>query len=335
MMENMISVIVCTYNQEGTIGRTLDSILMQQCHIPFEIIIGEDCSTDRTREVCRQYAGQHPDTIRLLCNEQNKGLIDNYFDCILAARGQYIADCAGDDFWVDPLKLEKEVSILEAHDNVTLVHSDWAYYDEATGLVRRSPDKPFTDPFTQGNTMLETIITQTRTPVVHLCTAVYRTAIVRQALKENPSLLRNTEFGCEDVPITFLMAQQGDIAYLPDVTLHYSQGHDSLSFSADEAKQFRFAKRVTYLSHCLAEKYQIRSSKTEHYFQLRLFELGMHAFRAYDKSLYQETLQCQEAWHIPDNTKTSILFAVMRHEWLWQLGLLSRKIFVSAKQLLR
>lgn len=334
-MENMISVIVCTYNQEGTIGRTLDSILMQQCHVPYEIVIGEDCSTDRTREVCRQYAEQHPDTIRLLCNEQNKGLIDNYFDCVLAAKGQYIADCAGDDFWVDPLKLEKEVSILETHDDVTLVHSDWAYYNETTGLVRRSPAKPFTESVTQGKTMLEAIITQTRTPVVHLCTAVYRTAIVIKALKEDPSLLRNDDFGCEDVPITFLMAHQGDIAYLPDVTLHYSQGHDSISCSANDTKQFRFAKRVTYLSYCLAERYQIRSAKTQHYFQLRLFELGMHAFRAHDKSLLQETLRCKEQWHITDSMKTDMLFAVMRHDWLWKLGLLARKVFVSAKQLLR
>ena len=60
-MENLISVVVCTYNQEDTIARTLDSILMQQCHVPYEIIIGEDCSTDQTRSVCETYANKYPD----------------------------------------------------------------------------------------------------------------------------------------------------------------------------------------------------------------------------------------------------------------------------------
>ena len=115
-MENMISVVVITYNQEATISRTLDSILMQQCHVPYEIVIGEDCSTDNTRAICQSYAEKHPDKIRLICNQQNKGIVDNYFDCLLECRGKYIADCAGDDFWTDPQKLEKEICVMEAHD---------------------------------------------------------------------------------------------------------------------------------------------------------------------------------------------------------------------------
>ena len=137
-MENKISVIVATYNQEDTIGRTLDSILMQQCHVPYEIVIGEDCSTDSTRTVCQEYAKKHPDVIRLFANQKNKGLIDNYFDCLLACEGQYIAECAGDDFWTDPLKLEKEVTILEEHPEVTLVHTDWCRYNERRGQYKKA-----------------------------------------------------------------------------------------------------------------------------------------------------------------------------------------------------
>ena len=64
-MENKISVVVCTYNQEDTIARTLDSILMQQCHLPYEIIIGEDCSTDNTLSICQQYAELQDYCLRL------------------------------------------------------------------------------------------------------------------------------------------------------------------------------------------------------------------------------------------------------------------------------
>ena len=82
--EEKISVIVTTYNQEHTIGRTLDSIIKQRCHLPIEIVLGEDCSTDNTRSVCEDYAERYPDVVRLMPKTPNKGLVDNYFDCLLA-----------------------------------------------------------------------------------------------------------------------------------------------------------------------------------------------------------------------------------------------------------
>ncbi|MBQ5622027.1 MAG: glycosyltransferase family 2 protein, partial [Bacteroidaceae bacterium] len=71
----LISVIVCTYNQQDTIGRTLNSILSQECHLPFEIIIGEDCSADNTLAICKQYEQKHPDVIRIIANPSNKGFV--------------------------------------------------------------------------------------------------------------------------------------------------------------------------------------------------------------------------------------------------------------------
>ena len=123
MMQEMISIVVLTYNQEATIGRTLDAILMQRCHLPFEIVIGEDSSTDHTRAICQEYAQKHPDTIRLFCNTQNKGIVNNYFDCLLQCRGKYIADCAGDDFWTDTEKLEKELGDWKEQDEDVLSYA--------------------------------------------------------------------------------------------------------------------------------------------------------------------------------------------------------------------
>lgn len=334
-LKNMISVIVATYNQEDTIARTLDAILMQQCHVPYEIIIGEDCSTDQTRAVCQSYADKYPDKIRLIANEENKGVVDNYFDCILAAQGQYIADCAGDDFWTDPLKLEKQVTILEQQPGVTLVHTDWQSYHETSGTSTPSPQKPFTAPITPGHEMLEAIVTQTRVPVIHLCTSLYRTSVIRQALEEDPFLFRNKEFGCEDIQVAFTMALHGDIAYIPDVTLNYSQGHESISYSPDYQRQFTFARRVGDLSYYIATKHGMKSEKTTQYFQARTFELGMYAFRAFDQQLFQETKAHAKQWLQQPSASLQLLFAVMRHPWLWKIGLLARKVFVSAKQVLR
>ena len=128
----LISVIVCTYNQEDTIGRTLESILSQECHLPVEIVIGEDGSSDGTLAVCEQYQKQHPDVVRILANPVNKGFVRNYFDCLRACRGKYIADCAGDDFWIDRRKLEKAALFMDKAPGVGIVHTDWLRFDERT-----------------------------------------------------------------------------------------------------------------------------------------------------------------------------------------------------------
>ncbi len=85
-MNPLVSIIVTTYNQEKTIGRTLDSILCQECQFDFEIVIGEDGSTDSTRQVCEQYVLRNPTIVKLMPQAPNKGIVDNYFDCLLATQ---------------------------------------------------------------------------------------------------------------------------------------------------------------------------------------------------------------------------------------------------------
>ena len=330
-MENMISVVVLTYNQEATISRTLDSILMQQCHVPFEIVIGEDCSADNTRAICQRYAEKHPDIIRLFCNQQNKGIIDNYFDCLLECRGKYIAECAGDDFWVDPQKLEKEVSVMEAHDNVTMVITNWQYFDEQRQQTVPSQQQQHAH-VTPGRNLLKAIITQYNMSVFHLCTALYRADVFRKAYEEDTYLFRNKGFCSEDIQIAFSMALHGDIAYLPDITLNYSIGQNTVSNTTDDVKQFLFVRKMTDLIQYLASKHQIDISD---FFPERIFALGMHAFRAHQPQLYQEALACEKEWHVSRPLKNQILFAVMSREWLWKIGLVVRQMVVRLKRVCR
>lgn len=109
----IVSVIVITYNQQDTIKQSLDSILNQVIDFSYEVIIGDDASSDRTYEICKEYQNKYPEIVRLFRNTENKGILNNYYDCVLRANGKYIADCAGDDFWIDNYKLQKQVNILE------------------------------------------------------------------------------------------------------------------------------------------------------------------------------------------------------------------------------
>ena len=333
--KELISVIVCTYNQEDTIARTLNGILRQECHLPIEIIIGEDCSTDHTLDICQQYAEKNPDSIHLLANKPNKGIVDNYLDCLLAAQGKYIADCAGDDEWSDPQKLEKELCILEAHPDVTIVHTNYLHRDSTTGAISSPHPHPCFHSvegevtIIAGYSLLIPIITQLLRPIIHLCTALYRTDVILKAYNRYTPLIRNKTYGCEDVQICLMLAMAGKVAYLNENTLYYTTGGNTISSTQDEVKQFRFVKNVTQLGYDFAQTFDIQGEELKKYFEYRIYALLMHAFRSHNNELRNEALQCQKDWKVNLNTKAKMIKAITSSTFLWSCTLHLRKIFVS------
>ena len=123
-----VSVVVTTYNHRDYISECLEGILMQQTTFPFEIILGEDASTDGTREVCKAYAEKYSDIIRLFLRSRGDVIYieghptgrSNFMESLKVSKGKYIALCEGDDYWTDPLKLQKQVDFLEAHPDYAL-----------------------------------------------------------------------------------------------------------------------------------------------------------------------------------------------------------------------
>lgn len=321
---NLVSVIVCTYNQQDTIGRTLDSILRQKCHLPVEIVIGEDCSTDRTLDVCRRYEAQHPGLIRILRGNSNKGLVRNYFDCIRACRGKYIADCAGDDFWIDDNKLEKEVQILESHAEVGIVHTDWLRYDALTGRMTAPAEKRSTAGIVGGHTLLADILMPEQRPVIHLCTALYRNDWVRQAMTNHPEYFDADRYDCEDMQIAFFLAQMGDVAYLDTPTLAYSCGKASVSNPKSEQQQFLFWANVTQLAFRLAAASGIASPQFDSFLQKRVLKLFHHAFLSGSPMLRSEAALLQRRMRVKDNAGIRIQKALTL-PGIWPAALRLRK----------
>ena len=115
MDKPLVSIVTITYNHEPWISMAIEGVLMQKVSFPIEYIIAEDCSTDGTRKICEQYARKYPDIIKLLPSDKNYGAVKNEHRAFVAAKGKYIATCEGDDYWTDPLKLQKQVDFLEAH----------------------------------------------------------------------------------------------------------------------------------------------------------------------------------------------------------------------------
>lgn len=121
MSEICVSIFMLTYNQEKFIGQTIDSILDQKTNFRYQLVIGEDYSTDDTRVICERYATEHPEKIRLLPSKKNHGLINNFIRTFKECDGKYVAICDGDDYWTDPLKLQKQVDFLENNSDYSIV----------------------------------------------------------------------------------------------------------------------------------------------------------------------------------------------------------------------
>lgn len=117
----LLSVGILTYNQVQYIRQCLDAVLMQDVNFDYEIVVGDDASSDGTQEILREYANRYPNKFVLLLGEKNEGISMNYKKVLSASRGKYIALCEGDDFWTDSRKLQVQVDFLENHPNYGFV----------------------------------------------------------------------------------------------------------------------------------------------------------------------------------------------------------------------
>ena len=143
----LVSVHMITYNHEPYIAQAIEGVLNQKTDFPIELVIGEDCSTDRTREIVLEYQKKYPDVIIVITSEKNVGMQKNNYRTAKACRGKYIAFCEGDDYWHHPLKLQKQVEYLETHADVALVHSGADTYYAETGQFNRWVPKSIGDDY--------------------------------------------------------------------------------------------------------------------------------------------------------------------------------------------
>jgi len=115
-----VNACIIVYNHEKYLRDCLDGALAQQVNFDYKIIISEDCSTDKSQEICKEYQKKYPDKIKLYLNETNLGLIGNWVKALSLCNGEYIAICEGDDYWTDPNKLQKQVDFLDNNKDFAL-----------------------------------------------------------------------------------------------------------------------------------------------------------------------------------------------------------------------
>ena len=117
----LVSVLITTYNQEQFIRQAIESALRQTTDFEYEILVGDDCSTDKTGQICAEYQRRHPEKIRFITAERNLWKSDGNGNRLRhLARGEFLAPLEGDDYWTDKEKLQKQVETLCKHPEVTL-----------------------------------------------------------------------------------------------------------------------------------------------------------------------------------------------------------------------
>ena len=148
----LVSICSITYNHAPYIRQCLDGFLMQETNFKYEIIIHDDASTDGTTEIIKEYAEKYPDLITPIFQSENqysKGLRGFYAKFVFPrAKGKYIALCEGDDYWTDPLKLQKQVDFLEANPEYVMCTHHFCTYNQENGDFGEDWNLNFTEDFT-------------------------------------------------------------------------------------------------------------------------------------------------------------------------------------------
>lgn len=329
----LVSVIILTYNQADTVGQAIDSVLAQQCTFPFEIVLIDDASTDLTSTLCQQYAEAFPQIIRYVRKEENKGVVNNYFDAVDTCRGEYIADCAGDDRWTDPEKLAKQVSILEKQPEVTLVHTAWTACNALTGKRKIMVPWGREACQKQGTELLDTAEMCGMYMGVHLSTALYRKAVLQEAMHHDPQLFRSPIFPCEDVQVVFALARKGIVAYLPCSTLAYTVGNTSISTPATAEKYYLFLAGTLHLAVYLCQAYGVGTNKGSAFYRSRLRAVCRQAFRSHSEALAQRVFSLVQTLPFGVPFRSRCVLFLMRYRLLWNFFYGLRLIVVGIKKL--
>ena len=295
------SIILLTYRQEKTVARALESLLRQKCPYSWEIVIADDGSPDGTRNICQKYAARYPDLIRLLPYAPNKGIVGNYFDAVEQCRGEYIGDCAGDDEWLDPTRLRRQIEILDADPTLSVVFSDVEEKDgeKVTLHSSNSIRNRWFRPRISGKDLLVADLNHVNTLPYTLSAALYRRSALMKTYASNPEMVRMPDAGIEDVPLIAALSDAGDAAYIPIVGYRYYIDGESASNNLSMEKDFRFTARVTVAGATLARFYGIPTQKLKNHTDAKLSYMAALARHLHDRSLLPEIERCRQAWNIP------------------------------------
>lgn len=287
MNESLVSIGMITYNHRPFIAQAIEGVLQQKANFPFELVIGEDCSTDGTREIVFKYQKRYPGIIKVVTSDNNIGMIKNSLRTLKNCGGKYLAFCEGDDYWHNPNKMHKQVEYLENNADCGLVFSSYDVYHVTSGkkisdfINHRKcdvPEKPGIRDIVEGKI----------NPLT--CTVMARRSLYEEIIEADPFLHQSGHFLMGDTQLWAEMAIKSRLYYIPESLATHNITDESATRSNDVKKLLRFSMSNVELMLYLCNKYDLPqqlSDKFEHH--LLNYKLR-YAFHTRNKELAAEVL---------------------------------------------
>lgn len=207
----MVSVAMVTYNHQDFIGEAIESVLMQETTFNVQLVIAEDYSTDKTREIVLDYQSRFPDQIKVILQNRNIGAQKNNIALLSNLKGKYVAALEGDDYWTDPLKLQKQVEFLEENEEY-VIHSG-----KAQILKDNKLGNTIGDPLSKKTYDIADFYTKNN---LVTCTAMFRNISI------SLSNFEGLVFGDWKLYTLLLSQKSGNLAYVADVIYSVYRIHE-------------------------------------------------------------------------------------------------------------
>lgn len=232
MQTPLVSVCMTTYNHEAYLREAVESVFAQRTPFGVELVLGEDCSTDSTLAICREYADRYPDRVRLITAPENVGWRRNYRRTIAACRGRYIAMCDGDDWWSDSEKLRRQVELMEADPACGMCYTLTQRYYQQTGEYKPFPPACYEDFARMAFS----------NPVDNCCALARRELVERYYVEVRPE--EHPEWLTDDQPMWLWFSLRSRIRRIDVVTAVHRVLEDSVSHSAQYHKRIAFVNSM-------------------------------------------------------------------------------------------
>ena len=240
----LVSVCMITYNQAEYIHQALKSVLDQICKFEFEVILSNDASNDNSERIIRDLIISHPNGFRVKYFNQpvNLGMNPNLAFAYKYCEGKYIAVCEGDDYWTDPLKLQKQVDFLEANPEFVLCY--------------HPVDVLFPDGKKVVDFIIKDIIDVSESTVYDLAVLgnyIHTPSVIfKNELNQLPENFYKSPFG--DFFLWILIAQHGKIKKLSEVMAVYRYGVGILSSNSCDVNYLKFLNTLEFLADSVEDK---------------------------------------------------------------------------------
>lgn len=312
-MSPVVSVCVVTYNQAEYIRECLDSILAQKTDFPFEVVIGEDCSSDATRKIVEAYREKHPEQIRLLYSDANVGANMNSMRVIARCRGKYIAACDGDDFWHRRDKLQIQFEYMEKHPECAAVYGDYDILYEEYGKTRHHLLRRRTRVAAEVTYTLQDWFACRQKPHTITCTSFAGNFHMDMANHE----LLCAKIGMTDLIWWWELSLRGSVTILPESLATYRNNLPgrSLTQNTDLRKRLDFALDSILVSGCYFHQYN--PDELTSFLRRRLLELLPIAIACRDQQYRKKFLQTLSWLNCSFTCREKFLIALWKHSVLF------------------